>query len=51
MSGLAKCFKFYVKVFYVMGKGLTGELSYMMTGLVSCSPHHTGVISGTEIHK
>ena len=26
-SVLAKCYSFYVKVFYVMGKALTGELS------------------------
>ena len=26
-SALAKCLSFYVKVFYVMGKALSGELS------------------------
>ena len=26
-SALAKCLKFYIKVFYVMGKALSGELS------------------------
>ena len=26
-SALAKCYSFYVKVFYVMGKALSGELS------------------------
>ena len=28
-SALAKCLNFYVKVFYVMGKALSGELSYL----------------------
>ena len=31
----AKCWKFYVKVSYVMGKELLGELSCMQTGLVT----------------
>ena len=31
---LAKCLSFYIKVFYVMGKALTGELSCPVTGLV-----------------
>ena len=29
-----KVLKFYVKVWYVMGKALSGELSYTWTGLV-----------------
>ena len=29
-------FKFYVNVFYMMGKALSGELSCMQTGLVQC---------------
>ena len=32
---LAKYLSFYVKVFFVMGKALTGELSCPMTGLVT----------------
>ena len=35
--------EFYVKVFYVMGNALLGELSCMQTGLVQCSlfqSHH-----------
>ena len=28
--------KFYVKVFYMMGKALSGELSGLLTGLVVC---------------
>ena len=32
--GVSKLLKFYVKVFYVMGKGLTGKLSCPVTGLV-----------------
>ena len=35
MSALAKFLSFYVKVFYVMGKALTGELSCPVTGLVT----------------
>ena len=33
-SGISEIFKFYIKVFYVMGKVLSGELSCMGTGLV-----------------
>ena len=39
VSALAKCVKFYFKVFYVMGKALSGELSCMRTGLVVESEH------------
>ena len=34
VSALAKCSSVYVKVLYVMGKALTGELSCPVTGLV-----------------
>ena len=33
-SAFAKCESFYVKVFYVMGKVLSGELFYPCAGLV-----------------
>ena len=33
--GVSKMLKFYVKVFYVMGKAQSGELSCTGTGLVS----------------
>ena len=33
-SALAKCLSFYIKVFGVMGKELTGELSCTQIGLV-----------------
>ena len=29
---------YYIEVFYMMGKGLYGELSFMWTGLVFISP-------------
>ena len=32
--GVDKILKFYFHVFYVMGKGLSGELSCTLTGLV-----------------
>ena len=32
---LSKCYSFYIKVFYVMSKALTGQLSFWQTGLVS----------------
>ena len=32
--GISKMLKFYVKVFYVMGKALTGKLSCLVTALV-----------------
>ena len=32
--GMGYTLKFYIKVFYVMGKSLSGELSCMRTGLV-----------------
>ena len=35
--GVGKMLKFYL-VFYVMGKGLLGELSCMQTGLVQVIP-------------
>ena len=31
---LAKCFRFFIKVFYVMGRRLSGKLSCLWTGLV-----------------
>ena len=30
-----KCYSFYIKVFYMMGKALTGELSCLVIGLVT----------------
>ena len=33
-AAFPKCFSFYVQVFYVMGKALTGLLSCSVTGLV-----------------
>ena len=38
LLALAKCKSFYVKVFYVMGKVLIGELSCLYTGLVIIQP-------------
>ena len=32
-GGVSKMLKFYVKVFYVMGKALSGELSCLQTSL------------------
>ena len=34
-GGVSKMLKFYVKVFYVMGKVLSGKLSCPVTGLVA----------------
>ena len=34
-AALAKCLSFTFKIFYVMGKALSGELSYAWTGLVT----------------
>ena len=34
IGGVCKILKFYVKVFYVMDKALSGKLFYMQTGLV-----------------
>ena len=31
---ISKILKFYIKVFYVMGKALSGELSCLWTGFV-----------------
>ena len=33
-NGISKMLKFYVEVFYVMGKALSGKLSCTQTGLV-----------------
>ena len=33
-SGIDRMFKYYIKVFYVMGKALSGELSCTQTDLV-----------------
>ena len=38
--GVDKMLKFYVKVFYVMGKALSGELSCTRTGLSCFSIFH-----------
>ena len=36
--GVSKILKFYVKVFYVMGKALSGKLSFAQTGLFDMIP-------------
>ena len=35
-GGISKMLKLYIKVFYVIGKVLSGELSYTWTVLVDC---------------
>ena len=43
--GMDRMLKFYVKVFIVMGKALSGELSCMQTGLV------VGALDVQQVHK
>ena len=43
VSAFPKYWSFYIKVFYVMGKALTGELSCPVTGLVLLTCHYQNV--------
>ena len=48
---VSKMLKFYVKHFFVIGKALSGEISFIQTGLVVCTYQYPYTHTNIHIHN